>query len=208
MPQPALKKQNNNNLNTFLNDYFNLVVVFIVIVLLAASYFVLIKPKFEATLVSIRDNIFQQEQFYQNQRQKLADLQAAAALYHKVDEIDINKVNAILPDEYAKEKIFGELEDILIQQGLILNSIKLSKSGESAGSEPMAAQETRILDIPNADRVGVIEVEMSISATDYASFKNLLPVLESNLQLIDVQSLDFSPADKSASLIFLTYYFK
>jgi len=208
MPQLAPQKQNHNSLNTFLNDYFNLVVVFIVIVFLIASYYVLIKPKFEATLVSIRDNISQQEQFYQNQRQKLADLRAAASLYHQVGEIDINKVNSILPDEYAKEKIFGELEDILIQQGLILNYIKLTKGGESAAGEPMAAKDVRILDIPNADRVGVIEVEMGISATDYASLKNLLPILENNLQLIDVQSLDFSPADKTASIIFFTYYFK
>ncbi len=208
MPQLAPQKKNHNNLNTFLNDYFNLVVVFIVIVFLVASYFVLIKPKFEATLVSIRDNISQQEQFYQNQRQKLADLQAAAALYHKVDDIDINKVNTILPDEYAKEKIFGELEDVLIQQGLMLNSIKLTKGDESADGEPMAAKDIRILDIPNADRVGVIEVEMGISATDYAALKNLLPILESNLQLIDVQSLNFSPADKTANIIFYTYYFK
>lgn len=208
MPQIAPQKKNHNSLNAFLNDYFNLVVVFIVIIFLVASYFFLIKPKFQATLVSIRDNISQQEQFYQNQRQKLADLQAAAALYHKVGEIDINKVNSILPDEYAKEKIFGELEDVLIQQGLILNSIKLTKEGEGAAGEPMAAKDVRILDIPNADRVGVIEVEMTLSATDYASLKNLLPVLESNLQLIDVQSLDFSPADKTANIIFFTYYFK
>ncbi len=208
MPQLAPQKQNHNSLNTFLNDYFNLVVVFIVIVFLLASYYVLIRPKFEATLVSIRDNITQQEQFYQNQRQKLADLQAAAALYHKVGDIDINKVNSILPDEYAKEKIFGELEDILIQQGIMLNSIKLTKGGESTSGEPMAAQDTRILDIPNSDRVGVIEVEMNLSATDYASLKNLLPILESNLQLIDVQSLDFSPAEKTANIIFYTYYFK
>ncbi len=208
MPVAAPVKNSRNDLNSFLNANFNLVIVFLVIIVLVASYFFLIKPKFELTLVAIRDNTAQQEQFYQNQRQKLADLQAAANLYRQVSEADIKKVNTILPNEYAKERLFGELEDVLLQQGLILNNIKLTKSGEDVGGEPMAAKDGRVLDIPNADRVGTIRAEVSLSSTDYAALRNLLPVLENHLQLIDIQSLDFSAAAKTVNLVFLTYYFK
>jgi hypothetical protein len=206
---PAPKKNNQNDLNIFLNANFNLLVVFIVVIFLAAAYFLMIKPKFEITLVAIRDNIAQQEQFYQGQRQKLADLKAAADLYHQIDDNDIARVNAVLPNEYAKEKLFGELEDILLQKGLILSSMYLTKLGEGSGdAEPLAAKDQSILSIPNAAHVGVIQAEMSLLATDYSALKNLLPLIEGHLQLIDIQSLTFDPAEKTAQITFYTYYFK
>jgi len=208
----ATSSQNNsqNSLIVFLNDNFNLAIVFVVIIFLTAAYFLVIRPKFEETLVAIKDNIDQQEKFYQTQKQKLADLQAAAALYHTVGADNIGKVNTILPDEYAKEKLFGEMDDILSQQGLILNSLTLIKPDDGAIDEqaPMSGGDTRSLNIPNAEHIGIIQANMSISAIDYAALKNLLPLLESHLQLIDVEKLDFDPAGKSVQLVFNTYYFK
>lgn len=208
----ATPSQNNNqnSLIVFLNENFNLAIVVLVIIFLTAAYFLVIRPKFEETLVAIKDNIDQQEKFYQTQKQKLADLQAAAALYHTVGADNIGKVNMILPDEYAKEKLFGEMDDILSQQGLILNNLSLAKPDEGAIDEqsPMSGGDTRSLNIPNAEHVGVIQADMSISAIDYAALKNLLPLLESHLQLIDVKKLDFDPAGKSVQLVFNTYYFK
>ncbi len=208
----ATPSQNNsqNSLIVFLNDNFNLAIVFVVIIFLTAAYFLVIRPKFEETLVAIKDNIDQQEKFYQTQKQKLADLQAAAALYHTVGADNIGKVNTILPDEYAKEKLFGEMDDILSQQGLILNSLTLIKPDDGAIDEqaPMSGGDTRSLNIPNAEHIGIIQANMSISAIDYAALKNLLPLLESHLQLIDVEKLDFDPAGKSVQLVFNTYYFK
>ena len=206
---PTPKKNNQNDLNIFLNANFNLLVVFIDVIFLSAAYFLMIKPKFEITLVAIRDNIAQQEQFYQGQRQKLADLKAAADLYHQIDDNDIARVNAVLPNEYAKEKLFGELEDILLQKGLILSSMYLTKLGEGGGdAETLAAKNQCMLSIPNAAHVGVIQAEMSLMATDYSALKNLLPLIEGHLQLIDIQSLTFDPAEKTAQITFYTYYFK
>lgn len=209
MPLTPPKKNSQNDLNIFLNANFNLLVVFIVVICLAVAYFLAIRPKFEITLVAIRDNIAQQEQFYQGQRQKLADLKAAADLYRQIDDGDIARINAVLPNEYAKEKLFGELEDILLQKGLILSSMNLTKLGEGGGgAEPLAAKDQNILSIPNAAHVGVIQAEMSLISTDYAALKNLLPLIEGHLQLIDIQSLAFNPSEKTAQITFYTYYFK
>lgn len=209
MPLTPPKKNSQNDLNIFLNANFNLLVVFIVVICLAVAYFLAIRPKFEITLVAIRDSIAQQEQFYQGQRQKLADLKAAADLYRQIDDGDIARINAVLPNEYAKEKLFGELEDILLQKGLILSSMNLTKLGEGGGgAEPLAAKDQNILSIPNAAHVGVIQAEMSLISTDYAALKNLLPLIEGHLQLIDIQSLAFNPSEKTAQITFYTYYFK
>jgi len=205
----AAKNKNKNIINLFLNTNFNILVVFIVIIFLSVSYFLVIKPKFELTLIAIKDNITQQEQFYQSQRQKLLDLQAASALYHKISDSDIKRINMVLPDEYAKEKLFGELEDLITQQGLLISGITIDKIGEnSKKDEPMAAKEERLLDIPNAEHVGVIQVKINLGSVDYAGLKNLLPLFESNLQLIDVNAVKFDQEEKTAEIILYTYYFK
>ncbi|MDD3285681.1 MAG: hypothetical protein PHG95_03560 [Patescibacteria group bacterium] len=205
----AAKHKNKNDINSFLNANFNILVVLVVVIVLAAAYFLIIKPKFELTLVAIKDNIGQQEQFYQSQRQKLVDLQAAAAMYHKISDSDIRKIKEVLPDEYAKEKLFGELEDIITQQGLLITGINLEKIGEADNeAEPMAAKDERLLDIPNSEHVGVIAANIKLSSTDYAGLKNLLPLFESNLQLVDIDSIDFDQEDKTAEITLYTYYFK
>lgn len=196
MPFDSVPKNKYNKFNTILNDNFNLVIVVFVIVLLLVSYFLIIRPKFQSTLVAIKANIDQQEIFYQSQKQKLVDLQAAVVLYRKIGSDNIDKINGILPDEYAKERLFGELEDILLQKGLVLDSLKLSKSGEDDG---VSSQD---------QSVGVIKAEMSLSSIDYVALKNLLPLLEKQLRLIDVEELSFSPSEETLSLVFYTYYLK
>jgi hypothetical protein len=49
---------------------------------------------------------------------------------------------------------------------------------------------------------------MSLAAIDYAALKSLLPILESHLQLMDIQFLSLDPEKKTAELEIFTYYFK
>lgn len=203
------KKNNNKKFIIFLNENFNLALVVIVIIVLFAAYVLVIKPKFNATLISIKDNINQQEQFYYSQKQRLVDLKASADLYGDLDEEDIARVQAILPAEYPKEKLFGDLEDIISQQGILINSINLVKEGEDAGGESQnAANDQSILNFAGSDKIGIIHIELSLGAIDYAALKNLLPLLESHVQLLDIESISFDADEKTATLALFTYYFK
>ncbi len=202
MPSAPEQKNKYNNFNAILNDNFNLVIVAIVIILLFFSYLMVIRPKFESTLVAIKANIDQRELFYKTQKQKLVDLQEAVVLYRKISSDNIDKVNGVLPDEYAKERLFGEVEDILSQKGLILDSLSLTKAGED-DDEPLVPRDKGL-----SLNVGIIKAEMSLSSIDYVALKNLLPLLEKQLRLIDVEDLSFDPSAETANLIFYTYYFK
>ncbi|MBN2884703.1 hypothetical protein JXE04_02145 [Patescibacteria group bacterium] len=202
MSSLTTQKNKASDFNTTLSANFNLIIVFVVLFLLFVSYLTIIRPKFKDTLVAIKNNIDQQEKLYQNQRQKLVNLQAAVALYQKIGAENIEKVNGILPDEYAKEKLFGELEDLLSQKGLMLNSLRLSKDSEGEDDGPLVSRDAGL------KNVGVIRAEMSLSSVDYVALKNLLPLLEKQLQLIDIESLDFSPSEKTVNLVCYTYYFK
>jgi hypothetical protein len=202
MPPFTIQKNKINDFNAILSANFNLFIVFIVLVLLFVAYLTIIRPKFEDTLLAIKNNIDQQENLYQSQRQKLINLQSAAALYKNIGADNLEKINAILPDEYAKEKLFGELEDLLSQKGLMLNSLKLSKDSEEDSGGPLVAHDSSF------QNIGIIKAEMSLSSVDYVALKNLLPLLEKQLQLIDIESLDFSPSEKTVNLVYYTYYFK
>ena len=59
MPQvKTTLKKNNNNLEFALNENFNIILVVLVLVILTIAYFLLIKPKFDSTLIIIKDIIF------------------------------------------------------------------------------------------------------------------------------------------------------
>lgn len=208
-PLKAKEKKSNAKLINILNDNFNIAIVFFVILFLGAAYILVIKPKYNATLISIKDNISQQEQFYASQKQRLVDLKTVADLYANLSEEDIEKVRAILPEEYPKEKLFGQLEDIINQQGVLLSSINLTKDSEDGGpvntADPNQASGFKVA---HSDKVGIIKAEIVIGAIDYATLKTLLPLLESHVQLLDIESIDFDPEGESLSLSLLTYYYK
>jgi hypothetical protein len=209
MPQAKpVAKKNSYDLEVILNENFNIIIVVFVLIFLVTAYFLVIKPKFNTTLLAIKNNVSQQEQFYNAQKQSLFDLKAAATMYQQLEESDLEKIQLILPNDYAKEKLFGELEDIISQQGVLVSSIALNKLGEDEESSPIDINDGHLANIPSADRIGIIQVELSLGALDYRALKNILPLLESHLQLLDIQSLDFNQEEKSAELSLFTYYFK
>lgn len=190
MLQSNLAKK--NAVNNFLNDYFSFFVVIFVSFLLFISYFLILKPKVDITTAAISENISSNEKLLQAEKHKLQSLQAAIKAYDEVDPDDLARVNAILPDEYDKEALFGEIEEIINKNGFIVSSINLSQQ-EDDGLDPN-------------NKIGVIDVSINVLSADYAGAKNLLNILESNLRMFDVKEL--SVGGSSATLKFSTYYKK
>lgn len=196
-----------NYINNQLNSYFNLFVVIFVAFLLLISYFLILKPKVDETTNAISENISSHERLLQAEKNKLASLQSAIIAYQKIDPVDLSRVNGILPDEYDKELLYGELAEIIESHGFIPVSIELTKDGEATSSAEInnnvstgAASST----LPK--KVGVINISLEIATIDYAGLKNLLNVLESNLRLLDIK--DLSLGGGSAQLELATYYYK
>lgn len=187
-----------NSLNLFLNDYFNIIIVGIVLLALTLAYFLLIKPKYDLTMMAIKSNIEQQQRLYAEQVKKLNNLKAISSIYEKISPSDLKKFNGVLPDSYVRESLFGELEEIISQNGFVLNSVNISKEEDKEGGDSAG----------KSAKVGEIDIQLSISSIDYAGFKNLLRLIENNLRLFDVTNLSFSPGANTASLTLTTYYYK
>ena len=193
-----------NSINNFLNAYFNLFVVVFISFLLVMSYFLILKPKVDATTMAISDNISQQQRIYQAEQSKLLSLKSTIESYEKIDPIDSERVNSILPNDYNKEKLFGELEEIIVKNGYEPNSITLTKEGET--TKAAAAGTSNVTMAKASEKIGIINVSLSIGSIDYANLKNFLGVLEDNLRIFDITNV--SLGERSATLQMVTYYYK
>lgn len=197
----ARPQKNKNALNLFLNIYFNIFMVFVVLLVLFFSYTLIIRPKYDDTMVAIKTNLEKQQRLYTEQSKKLNSLKIVADLYKKIPSADLDKFNGVLPDNYVKEVLFGELGEIIGENGFILNSVTIN--------DPLAvkAQPGTPEVAVSQGKVGKLNLQLAISAVDYAGFKNLLKLLESNLRLFDITSVNFSPGGNSADITLTTYYY-
>lgn len=156
----------------------------------------------------MKESIESQKKLYLEQERKLRDLQTVKRIYDEITPADLSKFNNILPDSYVKERLFGELEEIVTRQGFILGSISLTSDQQDvAESVPMpimvsdSGEETLV-------NVGQISISLEVSAIDYSGLKQLLRILETNSRLFDIKSLSFSFDSESAQLEMVTYYYK
>jgi hypothetical protein len=188
----------------FLDRYFIVLNIFIVIVILLASYFFLIKPKIDLTITGIKENISIQQNALNVQRKKLADMEAALDFYRQIGDQELDEIISVLPNKYPKEKLFGEIEDVIIQNGFRLSDISLNLM-EEVDLESLAPE---INSLSSANNLGIIDINMTVSLVDYSNLKQFLSILERNLPLMDILNLSFSPGGDSLGLEVRTYYFK
>lgn len=194
MIENNLSKQ--NYINGLLNSYFNLFVVVFITFLLFLSYFLILKPKVDETTNAISENISSYERLLRAEKDKLTTLQETILTYDKIDQIDLDRVNGILPNEYDKEALYGEIEEIIRQNGFIPTSIALTKEETVLSTSS-----------PSNPKIGVINIDLSVASINYAGIKNLLEILETNLRILDVKELSLSDGG-SGNLKIDTYFYK
>lgn len=205
---PTKKLQKNNNINIFLNDYFNIFIFVGLVFVFGFSYFLFIKPKLELTKSAIQDNIEIQKKLFVEQEKKLRDLKTMKEVYDEISPTDLKKFEGILPSNYVKEVLFGELEEIIIKQGFLINSVSI----EADDTEDNAAggNATNMPEMGGgglSSNIGMIKLSVSVGAVDYNGFKQLLKVIETNSRLFDLDTVSFG-GDESTQLELITYYYK
>jgi hypothetical protein len=194
--------KNQNSLNLFLNNYFNALLAAALVIFLIIAAFVLIIPKFQEIQAEVQAKIDEEQNFYASSQRKLASLQAIGRIYSKISPADLQRFNSVLPDPYAREKLFGELEETVGAGGWRLDDISINSQEASAGSATGTLAEI------NDPRLQPVSFSLAISAIDYAGLKSLLKLLENNLRLLDITSVDFSPQNMTVGLKVITYYYQ
>lgn len=203
---PKNDLQDKNSLNLFLNKYFNMLLLLLLLIIFAVAYFLFLGPKFNLTTTAIKDNIEGQKRLYAEQEKKLRDLKTVKEVYDNISPADLKKFNSVLPDNYIKEQLFGELEEIVVKNGYIISSMNIASDDQVDPNNPNAMPAAGA---PASDgNIGKVTVTVSIGAIDYQGLKSLLRTFEANSRLFDVESVSFSQGGNSAELEFVTYYYK
>ena len=206
-PTPASKSQ--NDLNRWLNSYFASIIAAVLVIFLLSAYWLVIAPKISQTRETIQINLDQQQNLYLISRRKLTNLEALSEMYQKINPADLQKFNAVLPDSYPPEKLFGEIAELLSRGGWLISEISLQVSEEDTEGPPRSVDPK---DAPSASRqinnLERINIVLKVETIDYAGFKRLLGMIETNLRLLDVSELEFFPSDRRANFILTTYYYK
>lgn len=197
MDQKLIKQ---NRVNTLLNRYFNLGVVALVIFLLFLTYLLVLRPKVDEASLAIQDTISSQERLLQAEKNRLIKLQQAVESYAKIDVADLSRVNSILPNDYDKESLYGEIEEIVVRQGFAVTGMRVHKDGDHGFT--VASSTPRV-----SDKLGIIQVEVDIATITYAGLKNLLSALETNLKFFEVHDVKLTETN-TATLELITYFYK
>lgn len=199
----ALAKQ--NKINTLLNHYFNLGVIVLAVFLLFLSYLLLLRPKVDEVVLSAQETITSQQRLLSAEKTRLNRLEEAVTAYSQINPIDIERINNILPSDYDKEALFGEVEEIITSQGFILTSVNIEKDTDE--KEDSSGEEVVPVLPKISENLGTISLSLDVSTIDYAGLKNLLISLEKNLKFLEVANVSLMD-DNTASFNLVTYYYK
>lgn len=199
------KKDNNINelIYDILTKYFSLIIFLVVILVLLIFYFFLINPKLQESIKEVQSNINFQQNIWNIERQKLSQMQESLDYFRQINSDDVEFLELAIPHPYPKEKLFGEIEDIILLHGYTLTNLSIDEVELLSNSED-GEKEKKL----KYDNLQALNISLEILGLDYNAMKRFLPVLENQLPLMDIVNLDFSPSSETLSLNIYSYYFK
>ncbi|OJI07832.1 hypothetical protein BK004_00075 [bacterium CG10_46_32] len=112
----------------------------------------------------------------------------------------IRDVDDFLPLGPATPQILTSLESIARESGAVIDGIELVIPEEDESKKDSDS------DIVLPAGVAFVEVTLAISASPYDKLKTLLSNIESNIRLMDVIAVVYSPIGKSYTIILRAYY--
>jgi hypothetical protein len=181
-----------------MHRFFFIIVIIAFAVIIIAGYLFLVQPKYAAIAEETKNKEDKESQQLQDLQSYLTRLFQYREQYNKIDTNAKDKVGAMIAGKYSPEDIFTGMEKLIAARGLILNSIDVSTvaGGEDKG-DPTAS---------NVSGVGRATIKLSIAGVNYEGLKQLLAVIENNMQLSDVKKIDFTPDQNKATLEITSYY--
>lgn len=217
----SLAKKRHNDFNRFLNQYFKYFIVALIFIFLWASIRFVLQPKFEKAVFSSNQVLKEKKNEFLSEYNRLQNYREAISVFSEIEAENVYKINKIIPSKYSREDLFTEITYFVIKNNFQLKSVNITdpQSNESTISSGLSSRRQSIeqqIEAPAYTRLtsmlpsnlNYFVVELEFLNIDYPALKYLLDIMENNLRIIDIYSLNFNPIDKTASIGFLTYYQK
>jgi len=148
-------------------------VAFLIVAL--SVYGLFISPVYDDVVV-LRGELSSRDQFLQKQSYVLGKVDSLVSQFHGVSELQ-KTVSLSLPLDEDLSSIFNQLRVLASVNNLVV---------EVFGVKPMAFRE--LAAAPLAGRVGALQLSLRVSGP-YEGFKNFLKNLETNVRVMDVESI-------------------
>lgn len=215
-------KKIKNNINKFLNSYFKLFLTLLIFVFLWASFRFVLQPKFKKIAISSETVLEKRKQDFLSEYNNLENYKKIILEFSKINQEDIYKIEKVVPSQYSRDDLFMEITYFLIKNNFKIKNVNIidPKSNpvvsvaETSNRRPALVNEN--IELPKYSKytnslpveIGSWVADVELTDVDYLALKYLLDILENNLRLFDVFSLDFNPSEKTAKIGILTYYYK
>lgn len=206
-----MQKNNKKSLKTIFNIIMARYFVFLILLLMIITFIFAYKIVISPVRASINNEIKKINEDKKNQKEDLSKTLENISNYKKdyenLNPNDKEKINLMIPDADDAEKLFTDIESLILKNGFILNSLGIN-SIDNISSLKSKKNTKKSASVSVPKDVGIIELNLDISNSSYKNFKKLLSVFEDNLRILDVHNIDFSLDGASISFEIRTYYFK
>lgn len=196
--------------NSFLLKYFNVLVFLAVPAILIIGLYTIIMPKYRVIIQVTKAKNLSNENEYNSRVEYYVMINQLKSAYEKIDKDQVKQIEILLPNENSENELYADIESLAAENGLCIESLSINDgSGDNS-------KETEKKPKQNKDQVASalpgdlkkVKINLELSGLNYNSFKNFLYVIENNLELMDIDSVDFSPVDGVVRLKISTYFYK
>lgn len=205
----SLSEQRTNNL---LINYFGYLTVALALIIFAAGLFLFAYPQYQEI---VKDNETTKKNLQAEAEAKASYLNSIRDLkssYQLISAADRKKIEDMVPARDKVISLIPEIESIVLKNGAVLNSIKITgglKSQPKAKNEVDSGEKPELSagvfeQLPEG--VGLAKIEIDLSSVNYPVLKNLLRTFEDNLWLLDVVKVGFNVPGNKANFTIYSYY--
>ena len=194
----------------FIDEYSKVISLLLVLIISSIGFLSEIKPLYDKITSDIQILKTNNEMTLSEKNKTLELLNELVNNYHKIDTSDVAKIDKIIPEDPNFVSLMPQIEYIVLNNGFLIDKISVNEEKAADLSNAQGADATdasTLIDDP-ANHLKKIRVEIGVLGINYPGLKKLLTSLESNIRLIDINYLTFSPGDKTLELTFYTYYWK
>ncbi len=189
--KPEIKFEQPSNILLLVNKYVLLVSGIIVLVILLTGYSFLLNPKIKAIQVATEETTLTEEKEAKN-KELLSKIKKLRQEYNdiKIDrQSDLNRLSAMLPSTPETAELFVLVNRLAADRDFQLVNIDIvEKIKDKEETEPVEESSLKTLNINFSLYKSVNSNE---EETVYETFKLYLADLESNLRLMDIQTISF-----------------
>lgn len=174
--------------------FYKLITVLLVILIVGSGYFFVLEPKFRESGQGSKVNLDLTKTELLKRQQYLEQLKALIENYNKISPAEINRIKMILPRDKDIPGLFVQFQELATKNNLLLAAINFNDA-------PATTETTGLKKISiNVDLISSSEIS-------YQAIKKFIASVETNLRLLDIDSIFFIPNSSNYSLTILAYYY-